>query len=446
MNHYHQNLKWKERLSYSGGTLGSNFLSACINTYLLVYYTNFIHISPGIAGSIMLVSKILDAVSDIIIGLLIEKMGKPGAKARPWIRCMCFPFILISISLFCVPSFSAPAGQILYIFVTYNAFCTIYTALNIPYRALNGLITENRKERELLSLLCSIFTTVSSMIVNSFTLAFVQKAGDTRYSWTLVVSIYAVISGLSYYICYKNTTERIIAPAVSPQRASVSSRLRILRHDLSCVFRNKYWRLLAVNSFFSSMTISLNGGSMYYFLTDVCHEPRSIPVVGMILSVPMLFLVPLSKLWVNRWGLRNSLSAGYILLILGRIITGTGSAFGTLPIYLGSFLFAVGCSTQWCITPLLLHSVDYGEKIFGIRQDGMLLSSSSFFGKCGAAFGTAICGWILALTNYRHHALFQPPTVLHGIQVLYVYLPILFSAVSFVILLFYNMDSCRKAD
>ena len=138
-------LSWKETISFSGGELGTNLLFAVTSAYLLVYYTNYAHVNAAIVGTIMLISKFFDAVSDIMMGHIEEKFAKPGAKARPWIKRMVIPYALSAIILFAVPNFTSTVAQAIYVFITYNLFCTIYTMIVIPYNSLQALITQKKK-------------------------------------------------------------------------------------------------------------------------------------------------------------------------------------------------------------------------------------------------------------------------------------------------------------
>ena len=388
-------LSWKETLSFSSGEMGTNLLFAVTSAYLLVYYTNYAQINPAIVGTIMLISKIFDAVSDVAMGYIEERFAKPHAKARPWIKRMVVPYAASALLLFAVPEFNSTALQALYVFLTYNLFCTIYTMIVIPYNSLQALITQNEKDREMTGVLRSVFSTIASTIVNSFTMTFVEAAGNTKQSWLIVIGAYAVIALAVYVLCYKNTTERV----VETKSAEGKEEKLGLKQSLQYVLENKYWWILTINGIVSSAVIALNMGSMFYYLAYVCQKPQSVAVVGMI-------------------GGSASLSA----------------------IYLGSILFAVGCSTQWCSYPLLCNTVEYGEWKNGHRQEGMIMSANSFGSKCGTAVGTALCGWILQFSGYDGAAQVQSASALTGITVVYVILPIVLNLFSAIILSFYKLE------
>lgn len=228
-------LSWKETLSFSSGEMGTNLLFAVTSAYLLVYYTNYAQINPAIVGTIMLSSKIFDAVSDVAMGYIEERFAKPHAKARPWIKRMVVPYAASALLLFAVPEFNSTALQALYVFLTYNLFCTIYTMIVIPYNSLQALITQNEKDREMTGVLRSVFSTIASTIVNSFTMTFVEAAGNTKQSWLIVIGAYAVIALAVYVLCYKNTTERV----VETKSAEGKEEKLGLKQSLQYVLENK---------------------------------------------------------------------------------------------------------------------------------------------------------------------------------------------------------------
>lgn len=430
-------LSWLEKISFSGGEMGTNLLFTVMSAYLLVYYTNYAHVNAAIVGTIMFVSKIFDAISDVAMGYVEERFAKPGAKARPWLKRMALPYAISAIILFTVPDFTSTVAQGIYVFITYNLFCTIYTMIVIPYNSLQALITQDKDDRKTTGVLRSIFSTIASTIVNSFTMIFIGWVGNTKLSWTIVIGVYAVIALIVYSLCYVNTTERVNAE--EDQHGQDDKKLGFVE-SLFNVMKNKYWRILTVNGIFSSAVISLNMGSMFFYLAYVCGKPQSVAIVGMLLSMPMLVLIPLSAPIVAKCGMKNSLVAGVLIMTVGRIIVGVSGESSLMMIYVGTFIFALGCSTQWCSYPLLCYTVEYGQWKTGVRQEGMIMSANSFGSKCGTALGTALCGWVLAWAGYNGAAEVQTASALTGIKIVYVYLPVILNILSAVILSFYKLE------
>ena len=433
-------LSLRETLCYSTGEMGTNMLFAVMSAYLLVYYTNYAHIGAGMVGTIMLVSKIIDAFSDLAMGFVMEKFAKPGQeKARPWLKRIVIPYALAAVVMFSVPQMTSTVSQAIYVFVTYNLFCTLYTMIVIPYTSMQALISRNGKDRENTSVLRSIFNTVASTIVNSFTMTFIGWAGDTKTSWSIVIGCYAFISLFAYALCYFNTKERVTEESSALERHTNEPQIG-LGEGLMLVLKNKYWIICTMIGICSAAVISLNMGSMYFYLAYVCQKPQAVQVVGMLLSMPMLILIPISKPVVAKLGVRNGLIAGLAIMSLGRIVVAAGGSSSFMAIYIGSFLFAVGCSTQWCSYPLICNTVEYGEWKNGIRQEGLIMSANSFGSKFGTAIGTALCSWVLAWTGYDGAAEVQSASAITGISIVYVVLPIALNILCIVIALFYTLE------
>ena len=168
-----------ERFSYGCGDLGCNIIYSAMSAFLLFYYTDYVHISAGIVGTIMLVSRIFDGVTDLIMGVIVDRTKSKMGKCRPWILRMAIPFAIAGILLFSVPSGLGQTAKIAYIFITYNLVSSvIYTAINVPYATLNALITQDQYERSVLSIFRMILATTGTLIITNLTLPLVQAFGN----------------------------------------------------------------------------------------------------------------------------------------------------------------------------------------------------------------------------------------------------------------------------
>lgn len=137
-----------ERFSYGCGDLGCNIIYSAMSSFLLFYYTDYVHVNAATIGTIMLLSRIFDGVTDLIMGMIVDRTKSRFGKCRPWILRMAIPFALAGILLFSVPSGLGNTSKLIYIFITYNLVSSVvYTAINVPYATLNSLITQNQYER-----------------------------------------------------------------------------------------------------------------------------------------------------------------------------------------------------------------------------------------------------------------------------------------------------------
>lgn len=144
--------KFIERFSYGCGDFGCNIIYTAMSAFLMLYYTDYAGVSAIAVGTIMMVSRIFDGISDVIMGVIVDRTKSRFGKARPWLLRMCVPFAISGVLLFSVPTSWAQTPKLVYVFITYNLVSTIiFTAINVPYSALNALMTQDPYERSVLS-------------------------------------------------------------------------------------------------------------------------------------------------------------------------------------------------------------------------------------------------------------------------------------------------------
>ena len=141
-----------ERVAYGLGDFGCNIIYTAMTAYLLFYYTDYAGVSAVAVGTIIFISRIFDGITDIIMGHIVDHTQTKQGKARPWLLRMAVPFAVSGILLFSVPADWGETAKLVYVFVTYNLTSSIiYTAINVPYSALNALMTQDPYERSVLS-------------------------------------------------------------------------------------------------------------------------------------------------------------------------------------------------------------------------------------------------------------------------------------------------------
>lgn len=190
-----------ERFSYGCGDFGCNIIYTAMSAFLLFYYTDYAGVSAMAVGSIMMISRVFDGVSDIIMGVIVDRTKSKFGKARPWILRMCIPFAVSGILLFSVPVNWAPAPKLVYVFITYNLVSTvIYTSINVPYSALNALMTQDPYERSVLSIFRNLLATAGTLLINTFTLPMVEFFGNNASAWTKTFFVLGIILELGGYV------------------------------------------------------------------------------------------------------------------------------------------------------------------------------------------------------------------------------------------------------
>lgn len=199
-----------ERFSYGCGDFGCNIIYTAMSAFLMFYYSDYAGISTLAVGTIMLVSRVFDGISDIIMGIIVDRTKSRFGKARPWLLRMCIPFALSGILLFSVPAGMGDAAKLVYVFITYNLTSTVvYTAINVPYSALNALMTQDPYERSVLSIFRNVLATCRTLLINLVTLPLVKFFGNDTAAWTKAFCVLGVVAVAAFLINFFGTEERV---------------------------------------------------------------------------------------------------------------------------------------------------------------------------------------------------------------------------------------------
>ncbi|MGT2742525.1 MFS transporter [Streptococcus plurextorum] len=164
-------LSFLERFAYGTGDFAGNIVYSAISVFLVFYYTDVIGVNAASVGMILLVSRIFDGISDIIMGAIVDRTKSNYGKARIWLARMAVPYALSAVILFSVPVDASETFKLIYIFLSYNLVSTIiFTAINVPYAAMNAMMTQNQYERTLLGTFRMLLATAGTLFINTFTL------------------------------------------------------------------------------------------------------------------------------------------------------------------------------------------------------------------------------------------------------------------------------------
>lgn len=403
-----------ERFSYGCGDLGCNIIYSAMSAFLLFYYTDYVHISAGIVGTIMLVSRIFDGVTDLIMGVIVDRTKSKMGKCRPWILRMAIPFAIAGILLFSVPSGLGQTAKIAYIFIT--------------------LITQDQYERSVLSIFRMILATTGTLIITNLTLPLVQAFGNNASAWTKAFAVFGVLAVIIFLITFTGTKER-----VKPSEHTKQEKIPFFK-GIRLLFQNKYWIMITLTLVFIFIIYSLNGGAAVYYAKVVLKNPNLVGPMNLVASIVQIVAMFFTAFIIKKIGKRN-------MLILGAIIYGLGFAMfafvGTsyIGIMIASGLKGVGnAGISSCMFAIVSDTIEYGEWKTGYRTEGLINSASSFGFKVGNGLGSAMLGWILALGGYAEKAVAQSASALTAINALFIYIPVLAAVLIVAIMCFYKLD------
>lgn len=253
-------------------------------------------------GTVMMVSRIFDGVSDIIMGILVDRTKSRFGKARPWLLRMCVPFAVSGVLLFSVPTSWSAAPKLVYVFITYNLVSTvIYTAINVPYSALNALMTQDPYERSVLSIFRNLLATAGTLTVNLCTLPLVEYFGDNASAWTKTFCVLGLLAVVAFLINFFGTKERVRpSGTVQDKDAGQAAADVPIMTGIKALFQNKYWIMMTGMLALFFLMYSVNGGATVYYAKDILGDRNLVSTINGIFNI-----VQIAGMFFIGWYWRN---------------------------------------------------------------------------------------------------------------------------------------------
>lgn len=428
-----------EYFCYGLGDFSFCFIYGAIGSYIVFFYTDVACISAATVGTILLLSKIFDGISDMLMGFIIENVHSPLGKARPWLLWMVVPYCIGSVLLFTVPNFGE-MGRAIYAFFSYNLMATcIFTSMNVPYGVLSSVMTNKQNERAVLSISRASLGALGVFVISSYAPDVVERFGGGPAGWQRTFLLVGVVSIVLFLITFFGCKERV-GSGVMEQRTGKRTSMTLMQ-GVKILFANKYWFImLMVNIFYTAMT-SLYGMNLYfakYVIQDAGYN-RTMMMCSTFASILVpLLVIPL----VQRIGKRNvALYGGAGMGILGQLILIFMAETSLAGMYAGLIIRGVGVA---CISAtkfgMIADSIEYGEYRTGTRAEGFVYSAASLGVRFGSAFASALIGWVLGAFGYEGALAVQSESAMKGIRIMFYYAPMVVFAALLILLLFYHLD------
>ena len=432
-----------QRFCYGMG-LGGGAAIAVATGAMLVFYTNVLHIDPGIAGTVIAASKVLDGLSDLVAGRIVDRTHSRFGKARPWLLWMLIPTIICLMAAFIVPSSLPTVAQIVYVFVTYNLLSTVcYTMVSVSYNSMSSLITTNQYERGVNGI---IGMTIYSLILLALNTGMVQicaafGGGDPyspvgwRFFAAIIGVVYAVCMILTFLFCKEIDVDTRVAELTQTKKKTVGS-IRTVKALLT----NKYWIQYVIALVSNTLGNTFITGAALYYAQFILGDENIYSTLSAALLLSMFIGSIATSLFIKKIGKRNTAIIGLIILVVGTLLSGilpdtTGVAAVTLVLrgFGAGFPSALG-------TAVLQDTLTYGKWRNGFDMVGMGNAACSFTNKVGGGLGTAVLGWILAAGGYDSYAAVQSASAQAAIKFSFSWAPLVFVLITLVCFIFYRLD------
>jgi len=424
---------WKERISYGLSDTASNLIFQMITIYLMFFYTDVYGINASAVAFLFLVTRVIDAFADPMMGILIDKTNSKWGKSRPYFLWLGVPFAVIAIMTFYTPDLGS-IGKIVYAYIAYALLGIIYSGINIPITSILPSMTSNPQERTELASIRMLFAFVGMIIVSVGTLPIVKAlgGGNQRNGFFFTMVLFGIIGGIFFIITFLNVKERVVSSHDKPLA---------FRESIKAIKGNLPWFLLLISGFIQMAIMTMQTQTTVYFWKYNMKRPDLISIV-MGVSVVSLITLAISSLISKRIGKRNTMITGSSIMIVGYITALFGSNIHSIPLILsGLIINSLGLGLSMSMSfAMIADTVDYGEWKSGVRAQGLLSAAVSFGAKVGMGVGGALSAAMLSFGNYVPDAKHQAHSALIAIKVNYLWAPLISAVLSIIIMQFYKLD------
>ncbi|MES2794379.1 MAG: MFS transporter [Bacteroidota bacterium] len=460
-----------EKVGYSLGDLAANLIFQTLMTFLAYFYTDVYKIPAGAASIIIFTGGFLGAFFNVIMGILADRTNTRWGKFRPWILWTAIPFGVFSLLAFSTPNFGE-TGKIVYALITYFLLVIIYSASNLPYSALSGVITGDMKERNSLSSYRFVAVMVAQFIIQSLLLPLALSLGhgNKAEGFEKVMFFFAIVGVICLLITFLTTKERILPPQNEPNS---------IKQDLTDLTKNQPWLIILGLTILVFITLALKGGMYIYyfkyyldptsqaqFLENIGFNqfilnlnqsitslglgkfewPEDAPTSanslfnagGIILMIIGIFF---SKPLADRFGKRNIfgifLSASAICLVLFYFYSKEAIGLVFITQLFHGFTYGVTIPLLWA---MIADVADYSEWKNKRRATAIIFSAMIFGLKVGLSIGGAVGAALLSRYGYIAEQLKQTDSTVSGIKMSISIYPGLLFFIGTMLLFGYEID------
>ncbi|MCD8051872.1 MAG: MFS transporter [Clostridiales bacterium] len=403
---------WRKTV-YGLGTGGGNIFSQIGSAFLLSYYTDTALMGAAAIGTMFVVCRVFDGVSDLLMGAVVDSTHTKWGKARPWL-ILSGPLTFLGIVLLMhVPISMGASAKLIYAYATYIFMSVVvYTIFGIANTAMLPLMTCDPQDSTLLA----TFSAVGNNVIG------------------LIAGVLILISGL---------VNKEIADDDGEMEGGPKANEPTLAQQFPSVMKNRYFWLLLLIGVFSLLMNANAIAAQTYYCSVVLGKAMFMSVLMVAGQFPGIIILLLMPVISERWSKQVFLGIGAVLLIIGFVICGLAGTNTTL-VTVGVVIRSLGAGPLLsAVFALVPDVVEYGNWKYGIRSEGLISSAQSIGSKIGMGFGSGMAAWILAAAGYDATLEVQSAATASAIQFDYTYMGAIFGVIILVLVLLTNVEKYR---
>ena len=444
-------LKWYNNVVYGSGEIAGNVGDAFLASFVMIYLTNTVGLNPGIVGTLIAVSKLLDGVTDIFFGSLIDKTHSKMGKARPWMLYGYIGCAITLVAIFAIPTNLGQFAQYAWFLIAYTLLNAVfYTANNIAYSALTALITKNSAEQVEMGSWRFMFAFATSLLIQSITLGAVTALGGGAAGWRTVAIIYAsiglLVNTLSV-LSVKELPEGELVDTTDKKEIEQDEKYNLVQ-AAKLLAGNKYYMMICVTYILQQIY-----GAMISMGTDyatyIHGNQKLFGVFSWAINIPLIIALVFTPTLVAKWNGMYKLNVmSYTLATISRALVAVAGYMGSGNVTLMLLFTAIAALGQgpWQgdMNAVIAACSEYTWLTKHKRVDGTMYSCTSLGVKLGGGLGTAITGWLLAASQFDSALTVQPDSCINMLKIMYLVIPFALDAVITFILSHMKVEEANE--
>ena len=444
-------LKWYNKVGYGSGDIAGNVVYAFLSSFVMIYLTNTVGLNPGIVGTLIAVSKLLDGVTDIFFGSLIDKTHSKMGKARPWMLYGYIGCAITLVAIFAIPTNLGQFAQYAWFLIAYTLLNAVfYTANNIAYSALTALVTKNSAEQVEMGSWRFMFAFATSLLIQSITLGAVTALGGGAAGWRTVAIIYAIIGLLVNtlsVLSVKELPEGELVDTTDKKEIEQDEKYNLVQ-AAKLLAGNKYYMMICVTYILQQIYGAMISMGTYY-ATYILGNQNLFGVFSWAINIPLIIALVFTPTLVAKWNGMYKLNVmSYTLATISRALVAVAGYMGSGNVTLMLLFTAIAALGQgpWQgdMNAVIAACSEYTWLTKHKRVDGTMYSCTSLGVKLGGGLGTAITSWLLAASHFDSALTVQPDSCINMLKIMYLVIPFALDAIITFILSHLKVEEANE--
>ncbi|WP_077338502.1 glycoside-pentoside-hexuronide (GPH):cation symporter [Pseudocolwellia agarivorans] len=422
----------KEKFGYGLGDTASNIVFQMVANFMLIFYTDVYGLSAAAAGTLLLTVRLFDGFTDPIMGSIADRTRTKWGAYRPYLLFLAVPYGVFACLAFITPDFDA-TGKLVYAYITYGLLMTCYTAINIPYGALGGVMVDSPKERASLQSYRFAMAMAALVIIVWALPKLVEffGEGNDRVGYPLAMAFMGTLAAICFVFCFKMTKEAKLPP-VEGSRKNVFT-------EFFSLFKNDQWVIIAAISLATLTLIGIRAAVAPHYIKYYVGEESLISTFLTVAAIGSVLGAVSTNFLTKYFEKKVLFQVAIVVVIISHSLFYVVDSSQIAAIFI---LYFIANFAHMMLTPIMFSmvadTVDYGVLKIGKRLTAITFSGHLLAIKFGFAIGGALAGWILASYNYVPNQV-QSADTLSGILLAFAGIPVICMVISLVLIKKYKL-------